>query len=197
MPNYVDVISNCFPDAEIVIRAGKDPEVYGDIEWITTPIDQATLDASSCAVNPLTYNINEVSFEDAFGQVLVEEFSKSSNASNVWLSHNGQPSDANPSIIPFNGKVVGVSFSNDITGAGTDIEIYITEKGSQTPILVYTWEFRNGKKGFNNMVPQQAFPAGSKVSVYLRNAGKSPRNADVSVYLQVLSADPEIHIEND
>ena len=156
MPNYLEVVANCFPDAEIVLRQGKDPTVYGDIEWITTPIDQATLDASDCVVSPTLYNANEVVFEDAFGQVLVEEFSKSSNASNVWLSHNGQPSDSNPSIIPFNGKVVGIAFSNDVTGIGTDIEVYITPRDSLVAELIYTWQFRNGKKGFNNMIPHKA-----------------------------------------
>ena len=197
MPNYLEVISNCFPDAEIVIASGLDEAVYSNIQWISTPIDQATLDASECALSPAGFSANDVSFPDAFGQVLVEEFSKMSSTSNAWLSHNGLPSDGNPSIIPFNGKLVGIAFSNSTTSADTDIEIYITPKNSTVRELAYTWEFRNGKKGFNNMVTQQTFVSGSKISIYLKNAGKTPKNVDVTVFLQVISAEPEIHIENE
>ena len=197
MPNYVTVLSQCFPDAQWVIRAGKEETLYTNIDWLGTPIDQAVLDASECAIVPKEYAATDVSFEDAFGQVLVENFSKLSNATNAWLSHNGLPSDGNPSIIPFNGKLVGIAFSNEFINVSTDVEIYITPANSEVEELAYTWEFRNGKKGFNNMATQMTFDEGAKVSVYLRNAGKSPKNVDVTVYLQVISASPAIHIENE
>ena len=47
MPNYLEVIGNCFPGSEA--WTGGDPTVYGDIVWETAPIDQAVLDASECA----------------------------------------------------------------------------------------------------------------------------------------------------
>lgn len=47
MPNYLEVISECFPDAE-AYTAG-DPTVYGNIVWVTTPIAQATLDVAYLA----------------------------------------------------------------------------------------------------------------------------------------------------
>lgn len=49
MPDYLLVLSECFPGAE-AYTAG-DPTVYGDLIWETTPILQATLDASDCAIN--------------------------------------------------------------------------------------------------------------------------------------------------
>jgi hypothetical protein len=49
MPNYVEIIGEAYPDAQVVVRGNKDPSVYADIEWITTPISQATLDAHEYA----------------------------------------------------------------------------------------------------------------------------------------------------
>lgn len=47
MPNYIEVLGGCFPDARAYCAG--DPTVYGDVVWETTPIAQATLDASDCA----------------------------------------------------------------------------------------------------------------------------------------------------
>jgi len=49
MPNYLLILSGCFPGAE-AYTAG-DPTVYEDLIWETTPIAKATLDASDCAIN--------------------------------------------------------------------------------------------------------------------------------------------------
>ena len=196
MTDYIEIISNCFPDAEVYVLDNLDPSVYANVQWITTPIDQATLDASECAVSIETFSGNEVTFADTFGQVLEIKFSKSSNAVNAWLSYNGMPSDDNPSLIPFNGKIVGLSFSNDNTDVSTDMEIYVTPKGSEIPVLKHTWEIRNARKGYNTSIPEIVFAAGSKISIFFKNAGKAPRNVDVSVYQQVISAEPVIHIEN-
>lgn len=53
MANYIEVLGNCFPEAQAYIKGAKDPSVYENLTWITTPIPKATLDASPCAVNPL------------------------------------------------------------------------------------------------------------------------------------------------
>lgn len=199
MPNYIDVISNCFPESEVYIKDNLDPTVYDNVVWITVQIDQATLDASDCVITPQSFFANEVSFPDAFGQVLAEKFNKTASAKNVWLTYNGQPSDQDPSLIPFNGKIVGATFSNDKNNVNTDLEIYLTPKGSNTSTLVYTWEIRDAKKGYNTMLPQDmAFEAGSKLSVYLRKVNnKTPKNVNVTIYQQVISAEPTEFTEND
>jgi hypothetical protein len=46
MTDYVTLIGEMFPDASICCPTGKDPTVYADIVWHTTPIPQATLDAT-------------------------------------------------------------------------------------------------------------------------------------------------------
>lgn len=53
MANYIDVLGKCFPEAQAYISGGKDPSVYENLTWITTPIPKETLDTSPCGINPL------------------------------------------------------------------------------------------------------------------------------------------------
>ena len=45
MANYLNIIGEYFPAADAYITGSDDPTVYGDIQWVTTPIAQGTLDA--------------------------------------------------------------------------------------------------------------------------------------------------------
>lgn len=196
MANYLEILSGCFPDAQAYVKGG-DPEVYSDIVWITPQISQAELDASECATSSQTFSGSDVGFSDAFGQVLIEQFSKNSTVGDTWIEHNGLSSNDSPAIIPFDGKLVGVSFCNANDDCEIDLEIYITPSGSSTASKVYTWEFRNGKLGYNNEVTPITFEAGSKLGVFCRKANKKkrPRSVAISVYLQVIDAQPITHIE--
>lgn len=49
MPNYIQIIGDCFPGVQAIVTDGKDPSVYTNLTWISTPIPQAELDASPCA----------------------------------------------------------------------------------------------------------------------------------------------------
>ena len=44
MPNYLNIIGEYFPSADAFVTGGADPTVYANIQWVTTPIAQATLD---------------------------------------------------------------------------------------------------------------------------------------------------------
>ena len=48
MPNYLEIIGNCFEGVQVQLTPGGDPTVYGDIIWISTQIAQATLDTVVC-----------------------------------------------------------------------------------------------------------------------------------------------------
>lgn len=49
MPNYMEIIGECYPDAHAESRG--DPTVYNSIVWKTTQISQAELDAADCTNN--------------------------------------------------------------------------------------------------------------------------------------------------
>lgn len=54
MPNYMKVLSDHHPTAEATCNGN--PEVYADIEFITAPITQATLDADAL-VTPVPQSV--------------------------------------------------------------------------------------------------------------------------------------------
>jgi hypothetical protein len=124
MPNYLTVLANCFPGAEAY--TGGSPEVYDDLIWVTTPIPQATLDASDCAQNPGDYeqpdpveavidvpNLNDgdsIAYDSASGQFVAKPPSivgsvfnvqfayEASNVKNKWLSYSGGNSFTSNSV---------------------------------------------------------------------------------------------------
>ena len=50
MTDYLRVIGDCFPNAQAYVNGNDDPTVYSNIQWLTTPISQATLDSADCPV---------------------------------------------------------------------------------------------------------------------------------------------------
>lgn len=75
MANYLNIIGEYFPSANAYVSGSGDPTVYGDIQWITTPIAQGTLDAydgqegvtlnSAIVVNEQTFSNRQVPIYDA------------------------------------------------------------------------------------------------------------------------------------
>ena len=50
MPNYMEIIGECYPDA--VVETRDDPTVYASIVWKSTQISQAELDVAVCDNDP-------------------------------------------------------------------------------------------------------------------------------------------------
>jgi len=71
MANYLEIIGTNYPEAGAIVRNGADPTVYSNIEWITTPIPQATLDATEYAtIGVPSGNISQFTFGDVHGKPL-------------------------------------------------------------------------------------------------------------------------------
>jgi len=79
MANYLNIIGEYFPAAEAYISGAGDPTVYGDIQWVTAPIAQGTLDAydgqegdtlnSAIVVNEQSFANRQVPiYDDTAGQ---------------------------------------------------------------------------------------------------------------------------------
>jgi len=48
MPDYLRIIGDCFPGVQAFVEGNADPTVYANIQWVSTPVSQAELDASPC-----------------------------------------------------------------------------------------------------------------------------------------------------
>lgn len=198
--NYIDVLSRCFPDSQAYVTGNNSPEVYDNLIWLTDPISQTALDTSPCTIElfdnttgeelSTTYDVvNE-------GPILTFTFSKEATAKNTWLSHEGDnslTSNKSPAVIPWDCKLVAMTFSNQKPNVDSDIEIYTAPNGSGSDdVLTYAWPLRNSRVGRKTDFSSEInFKAGDKVGLYLRDAGTDAKYVTVILFLQITSSDTE------
>lgn len=209
--NYIEIIGDCFPNSEAVVGVGKNPEIYSDLTWITTPISQAVLEASNCANATSTV---DSAGEPVEGDILVWNgtawgtlsyadtnpvfhvtFTNESTTKNRWLDYmEDKSSDEIPFVVPFNVKMVAITFSNEVDDADTDVMVYHAAKdqGSTTTVKE-TWQVRSVRVAGKTIIsPEINLSAGDKIAVYLKNAGTSPKSPTIVLYFQkidTISAD--------
>lgn len=219
MPNYLMVLAECFPGVE-AYTAG-DPTVYEELVWVSTPIDKATLDASLCANQNVSYGSVEVqgnleegdtlvwdgaswiprSSVDVSGSVMTREFGYgSSNVKNRWLAftgNNGFPTNEVPVVIPWKCQLVGMTFSNEDPSADTDVMVYAADVGSSNvDTLRLTWEIRNARVGYKTDLDPVIFNAGDKIGIYLQDRGSDPDYPVVTLELKILDGTTGTSVEN-
>lgn len=203
--NYLQIVGDCFPASEVIVATGKNPEIYTDLTWITTPIDQATLEASNCASSTATVNSlgdpisgdtvvwngtdwENRSFNDG-NPVLHIAFKNEAVTKNRWLEYSNSNASSNeiPFVAPYNVRLIAITFANGSDNKDTDVQIYRAAKDQgSTSTLAHTWAVRGarvaGKTVFN---PILTFAAGEKVGVYLQDAGTSdPISPMIVLYFQ-------------
>lgn len=125
MPNYIEVIGNCFVGAE-AYTAG-DPTVYANIVWVTAPIAQATLDASECA----QFDYVKSNLDNA----VVFTFDHDRLKSLSWLGTGGTKTATAGYTIPQDATVVGISYHVE-SGVTRGIDLYINGTLDSTLITV-------------------------------------------------------------
>jgi len=124
---------------------------------------------------------------DSIGSIFHVTFMNESTTKNKWLEYmEDNSSDEVPFVVPFNVKLVAITFSNENYNKDTDIRIYSAEVGSgSSNSLVHTWSIRDarvaGKTVFN---PEITFDAGDKIAVYLKDAGSDPKSPMVVLYFE-------------
>lgn len=197
--NYLQALERCFPDTQAYITTG-DPTNYADIIWITTQIPQATIDSSSCVIGVFDDTTGDVVTTDYnvsgtdSGPIFSLVFNKDSISKNTWLSHNGDnslTSDRSPAVIPWNCRLVAMTFSNQAEAADTDVQIYKADAGAgSSDALVHTWEIRGSRLARKTIFqPDVTFIAGDKVGIYLKGQGSDVKYVSVLMYLQITDSD--------
>jgi hypothetical protein len=128
MADYIKIIGEFFPTAEVTLTSGGSPTVYNDIVWVTTPITQSVLDTyatqlETAIVSEVVANI----VTPVTGQSLVFDGTKyvnnklqlsSANFSNINITSptNGQTLVYNGSMWVNSASTAGVT-SVGITGS--------------------------------------------------------------------------------
>jgi len=218
--NYIQIIGDCFPASEAVILPGKNPTIYTDLTWISAPISQATLEASDCAVNSNNNSADSLNFvggTPTTGDTVVwngtewvlqsagslgifqVSFSNESTTKNRWLDYvKDRSCDEVPFVVPYNSKLIGITFSNKTSNRSTDVRIYkATQTQGNVDSLIHTWQVRNARTGRQTIFsPGLTFAAGDKVGIYLKDAGYDPKAPMVVLYFERTDAINDDFIEN-
>jgi len=175
--------------AELIQIINNDTTTSFFFDVALTPPEITTLDDLLATWSCPGFLISDVvSLGDAGGIILPIVFNTESKAKNKWLSHEGDnslSSDDTPAIIPFNCKLVGVTFCNEEEKVDTDIEIYQTMKNDNVRNKISTWQIRSARTGHKTNLIEMVFTAGDKIGVYLRDAGAEPEKVIVIIYVQI------------
>jgi hypothetical protein len=103
----------------------------------------------------------------------------SSSVGNSWLrtetNDSGTSSDRNPYIVPFNCRLLAITFSNSDTGVDTDLQIWKSSVGGN-PIsnktMVHEIEIRNARAHIETSFSSPIeFVIGDKIGVYMLDRG--------------------------
>ena len=214
MPNYLRLIGEHFPTTGAYVPTGGDPTIYGDIVWIDTPIAQATLDALSTGEETLvtrieaqiaTLNTGDFLQWDGTNFVPVPEpggggglggrlfditFENPSSIGGDWLQLGGFPSNETPHVMPFAGKLVGITFSNKESNADTELEVRVVNEGAgNSPYsTLFTWVIDNARTARKtDFASEVTFTKGDKIAIFAKQRGDTdPSQVKVTMYLTVI-----------
>lgn len=115
-----------------------------------------------------------------------------SDATDRWYSHYGDTSltsDKSPAIVPWDSKLIALTYTNQDNNSDVDLEIYSVHEADTTQKDVeFVWQLRNARVARKtNFSPSILFEAGDRVAVYARDKGSNPDFAVLTLYLQMLT----------
>jgi hypothetical protein len=130
-------------------------------------------------------------------------FSGKGASENAWLSYygTGNSGDKTQCPIPWNSKIVGLSFSTKKCDTNTDVEIYVAAAGTGTSPLIqaYVWEIRNARTATKVIFPTPInFGRGDKIGTFFRkvSGGQKPQNCDLTIFFQITDESLQDTLEN-
>ena len=129
-------------------------------------------------------------------------FTHLSSIGDDWLQTSGTPSNETPLLVPWDAKLVGLTYSNKEEGSDIDIEIYkVAENVGASPItLEFTWDLDDARVARKtSFSPAFAvFAKGDKIAVFARSVvgGVDPSNVRIIMHFIVIAFDETENIEN-
>lgn len=179
--NYLEQLSNIYPDAEAYVIGNADPTVYSNLIWITTPIPQATLD------NQPYVPIQKGDVINGLNTFQVT-FQSTGKFSNKWIGMDtASTSDTCPYVIPWKSRLIGLNFVNITSNANIDIQVFKADVGlGSTNTLLFEWLIRTARTGYKTNLPIISCNAGDKIGIFLKHVDKyRPRNTIITMFFQI------------
>jgi len=185
------------------IHDNIDSEIF-NIEEKTNPDnnDLLIIEDSGSDYEKKKVKISNLSSNDPLlGSLIQAVFLDNGSTGNEWYKCYGenQPSNQSPYIVPFDCRLVGITYSNKNAGVDSDIEVWASALGDgTTKTKVFDWTVNNKRIGYktNFTTPYIEFDAGDKVSVYNDDNGTNGNDTRVILYLQILNNNTDEEWEN-
>lgn len=179
--NYLEKLSNCYPDAHAYVLGNNDPTIYSNLIWATTQISQAVLDSDVCHIQ---------SSDISSGQNIFQiSFHNEGSIYNKWIGlDNSVTSDESPYVVPWKSNLIGITYSNNKHDSNINIQVFKSNKdaGSVNTLLTQ-WDIRDARTAFKtNMLPTLSCEAGDKIGVFLKKYNNDkPKDVILTLYFQI------------
>ena len=171
-------------------RRGSNTQVSSSI-----PFDNSVTNLNATNIQEL----GEEFINSPIGCLDIMVFNENGIARNQWLEsyRNSIPSNESPQVLPFDAKLIAVTYSNSAQGSDTDIQIHKSSLGSGSTLsLVTTLQVRASRVSrFSNITPI-SFNAGDKIAVYLQDQGIRTTNVVIKLYFLIDNHNKEDIVEN-
>lgn len=133
------------------------------------------------------------------GSTIQLGFSYNGGANNKWLDagHNSMPSDETPLVVPFQSRLIAVTYTNSENDSDVDVEIYRSAAGQgNSDSKIYTLELRNCRTAVDRDTSGiYTVGAGDKIAVFCRDRGVNAKDVQVTLYLQVTQESTGVYVE--
>lgn len=179
--NYLEKLSECYPESQAYIVGNNDPNIYSNLIWLTSQIPQATLDSE----------VSNVQSNDIVsGQNIFQaNFSYIGNIYNKWIgTETSIPSNESPYIIPWKCKIIGISYSNKEFNSNIDLQIFKSDNNNENiNNLMLQWDIRTSRSGYKTDIPSSIMcNPGDKIGIFLKKYNNDkPKNVNIVIYFQI------------
>jgi len=123
----------------------------------------------------------------ASGGIFHASFLNESTTKNRWLEYAEDRSCSEvPFIVPWNSRLIGITFINKESNRDTDVRIYrANQSQGRSDTLIHTWSVRDARTARKTIFASDIeFAAGDKVAVYLKDAGSDPKAPMIVLYFE-------------
>jgi len=185
---------------DVALDAAMDTQLDTLIADLVCPAPPVDTSASNVSVST-TPNVGEVQMWNGTQWVYGPQTSSSighqitfvekSSAKNKWLDlyTDGMSGNATFGIMPFDSKLIGMTFTNSSSSGDADIEIHSAAvdngKSDSTDLTWSIVDKRTARKtSFSSDI---TYSAGDKISIYIKDTGTDVKKVAVTLYFQTMN----------
>lgn len=126
----------------------------------------------------------------AVGKGFQLTYHENGSATNTWIEHEGAniPSDEAPGVVPWDARLVGITFTNDNRNVDTQIQIAISNFSTTNSNIdrAYKWQLTNVRSAvWTNETTGFTVNKGDRIGIYMADQGGNASDVVVKLYFIV------------